>query len=400
MKIVVVTQYFYPEDFKVNDLVKGFVERGHQVTVLTGKPNYPFGTIFKGYRQWGIQREWLFGADVIRVPVIPRGKGGSLALFVNYFSFIFFSCAYVLFHRLPADRVFCWGTSPILQAYAGLVLKHRQRVNASYWVQDLWPESVEATGKKLGPRMQKWLTKMVRQIYASMDTLFLQSPAFKQSVEEKGNFKAKYVYAPNWAEDLFLDKALINGEKHKALMPKGFIVMFAGNVGAAQDFDAVVMAAAETKACAHIHWVVVGDGRKREAAQRKVKAMGLNGNVHFLGRYPLEDMPSLFVHADALLVSLRDEPIFALTIPSKTQSYMAFGKPIVSMLNGIGNEVIETAECGLTAPASDYQALAKNVLRLSEMSAQQLEAMGENGKRYYLAHFQKEKVIDTIVSNL
>lgn len=183
-------------------------------------------------------------------------------------------------------------------------------------------------------------------------------------------------------------------------MPKGFIVMFAGNVGAAQDFDAVVMAAAETKACAHIHWVVVGDGRKREAAQRKVNAMGLNGNVHFLGRYPLEDMPSLFVHADALLVSLRDEPIFALTIPSKTQSYMAFGKPIVSMLNGIGNEVIETAECGLTAPASDYQALAKNVLRLSEMSAQQLEAMGENGKRYYLAHFQKEKVIDTIVSNL
>ena len=139
MKIVVVTQYFYPEDFKVNDLVKGFVERGHQVTVLTGKPNYPFGTIFKGYRQWGIQRERLFGADVIRVPVIPRGKGGSLALFVNYFSFIFFSCAYVLFHRLPADKVFCWGTSPILQAYAGLVLKHRQRVNASYWVQDLWP---------------------------------------------------------------------------------------------------------------------------------------------------------------------------------------------------------------------------------------------------------------------
>lgn len=400
MKIVVVTQYFYPEDFKVNDLVKGLVERGHQVTVLTGKPNYPFGTIFKGYRQWGVQHEQVFGANVIRVPVIPRGKGGGKALITNYFSFVLFSCAFVLFHRFPADKVFCWGTSPILQAYAGLLLKRKQRVNASYWVQDLWPESVEATGKKLRPRTNKWLTKMVRYIYAHMDTLFLQSPAFKRSVEEKGKFNAKYVYAPNWAEEIFLDKALINKEKYKALMPKGFIVMFAGNVGAAQDFDSVVLAAAEIKAHPHIHWVIVGDGRKREAAQRKVNELGLNANVHFMGRHPLADMPSFFVHADALLVSLRDEPIFALTIPSKTQSYMAFGKPILSMLNGTGNEIIEKAECGLTAPATAYQTLAKNVVRLSEMPIQQLQQMGENGKRYYQAHFQKEKVIDTIIANL
>ncbi len=401
MKVLVVTQYFYPEDFKINDLVAGFVSAGHDVTVLTGKPNYPFGKIFSGYCFWGVQHEEYKGAKVIRVPLIPRGKSSSLCLMLNYFSYVFFSCVYVMTHRLQADKIICWDTSPITQAYAGIRVKKQTGASLSIWVQDLWPESVFSTGALQYRWAERLLNRMVRNIYRHMDTIFIQSPAFEQSIREKGAFKARFVYAPNWAEDIFCDSDVVDREKYARQLPGGFRVMFAGNIGVAQDFDSILHAAALTHDDKRIQWLIVGDGRQRSYVERRVEALGLHDTVTLLGRRPLSDMPSLFVHADVMLVALKDEHIFALTIPSKIQAYMLFGKPILTMLSGEGSRTVEEAQCGLTAASGDYARLAQHVQALaSNTGGQALAQYGQNGKNYYERHFRKETIINRIITYL
>ncbi len=400
MKIVVVSQYFYPEEFKINDLVEEWVKQGHHITVLTGKPNYPQGTFYSGYKFSGIQKEKYKGAKVIRVPVIRRGKGSSIRLILNYLSFVVFGCWYVLFHKLDADAIFCFGLSPIMQAYPALLLKKMNHSKASIWVQDLWPESVAAVGAvKREGLIWKALSQMVISIYKRCDTIFVQSTAFKTSICKKGNFEQKIIYAPNWAEDLYVKNAR-EIEKFETLIPSGFVVMFAGNVGAAQNFDSIIKAAELTKSISDIKWVIVGDGRMRKATEEEVQRRGLGTTIKFLGRFNSIEMPNFFVHADVMLVSLKQEDIFALTIPSKIQTYMASGKPIVSMLDGVGNDIIENANCGLTAAAGDYKTLADNVIRLYNTPKADLRSMGVNAKSYYHQHFEKSGVIKTIVDHL
>lgn len=400
MRIFVVSQCFYPEEFKINDLVEEWVQRGHDVTVLTGKPNYPKGEYFPGYRFWGVQKETYKGASVIRVPLFKRGKGGAIRLVLNYLSFVFFGCWYVLFHKIHADATFCFALSPITQVYPALLLKLKTKVKVSIWVQDLWPESVSAVGAMQGHGAAwRFLTKMVTGIYKKCDTIFIQSPAFRESICQKGDFGDKIVYAPNWAEALYIEP-VCNVDKYCALMPDGFKIMFAGNIGKAQDFDAIINAALLTKGNPYVKWVIVGDGRARAEAEMKVDELGLNETVTFLGRYPAVEMPDFFVHADVLLVSLKRENIFAMTIPSKLQTYMAFGKPVVSMLDGIGNDVIQEADCGLTASAGDYKALAVNVVELSQTDKTVLEEMARNAKRYYQNHFAKANVVDVLTRHL
>ena len=401
MKILVVTQYFYPEEFKINDLVKGMVEKGHDVTVLTGKPNYPSGKVFSGYRKWKTTKEMVFGAKVIRVPVIPRGSGKNIPLIANYFSFVFSSCFYQIAHHLRPDKIFVWDSSPILQAYAGIRVKKKTGVDMSMWVQDLWPESITAAKGIKGGFVMSLLNKMVRNIYGHFDTLFVQSPAFEESIRQKGKFKARFIHAPNWAEDVFTTpENQIDVSRYQSLMPKGFIVMFAGNIGAAQDFENILKAAKITSQDTDIHWVIVGDGRMRKTAEEICKYEQLENCVHFLGRFPYAEMPHFFVHADVMLLSLRDEHIFSLTIPSKTQAYMAAGKPIATMINGIGNDVVREAGCGMTANAGDASQLAENVIKLKAMPREELKQMGEKGFQYYQKHFQKDKVISRIIDNL
>lgn len=399
MNILIVTQFFYPEEFKINELTAGLVERGHQVTVITGKPNYPKGMIYNGYKLWGVQKDHYKGAEVIRLPILPRRKGKSLQLIANYISFIVSAGTYIATHRLHPDSIFVWESSPITQVYPALLLKRRIGCKVSMWVQDLWPESVDAASNIHNPLVMKALNSMVRSIYRRLDTIFVQSTAFEKSIIEKGPFKDKIVYAPNWADDLFLHQPP-HPERVASLLPKGFIVMFAGNIGMAQDFDSIIEAASHTRQYQDIHWVFVGDGRYRADAERMVRERNLGETVHFIGRHPVDTMPDFYAHADAMLVSLRDEYIFSLTVPCKVQSIMAFGKPIVSMLNGIGRKTVEDAQCGLTAASGDAQALGCNVLRLYNMTASERAAIGAKGKDYYARHFSREKVIDTIVSHL
>ncbi len=396
MNILLVSQYFWPESFRINDLSTSLVERGHDVTVLTGKPNYPQGKIYNGYSFWGYKKEDYNGVKVIRVPLIPRGSSSGLRLAINYFSFVFFACLYILFHRKKYDVSLTFAISPITQVYPALLHKWLCKSKCLLWVQDLWPESVSAAGKMESSTVHKILTKMVKSIYKKVDVICTQSEAFTESIEEKIDDSSKICYIPNWAEDIFLDEALVDGEKYKQLVPKGFIVMFAGNIGESQDFSNIIKAAKITQDYPEIKWVIVGDGRKKIDVEKDVKQNGLLDTFFLLGRYPVEEMPSFFVHADLMLVSLKDEYIFSLTIPSKIQSYMAFGKPIVSMINGIGNDIVKDADCGYFGPACDYEKLADNVIQAYKTSKEDLIKKGLNGKTFYNKAFAKEEILQKL----
>lgn len=330
MRILIVSQYFYPEEFKINDLTKELVERGHQVTVLTGKPNYPKGEYFEGYEYEGVVKENYHGAEVIRVPLRKRGAGGGKNLVLNYLSFVYNANKYIRHNKMMFDTILVYEISPITQAYPALYCKKKYGGKVLLWVQDLWPESVTAAGGVTNKLVLGVLGRMVKRIYKKCDVLLVQSEGFKESILSKGDFASKIVYAPNWAEDLYLEKKPVNRDAINAMMPDGFRVMFAGNVGNAQDVDSIIKAANETRSIPEIKWVIVGDGRARESVEAQAKEFGLDNTVFFLGRHPMEQMPSFFSFADAMVVSLRDEYIFSLTVPAKTQSYMASGKPIVS----------------------------------------------------------------------
>lgn len=248
--------------------------------------------------------------------------------------------------------------------------------------------------------MIKVLNRLVKKIYSDTDTLFISSRGFESSIASKGVDSRKIIYAPNWAEDLYLQLDKVDSEKYEDIIPNGFVIMFAGNLGAAQDLKKVLLAAEMTKEHPNIKWVIVGDGRMKEELHRMAVELGLKDTVSFLGRHPTVEMPNFFVHADVMLMSLRDEEIFRLTVPAKTQTYMAFGKPILSMVSGEANNIIMESNCGLVAESSDYVQLAKNAILMSELPKSKLDEMGRNAKVYYERHFSKKAIVDTILNNI
>lgn len=397
MTILVICQYFYPEEFKVNELVEGLIKRGNEVTVLTGKPTYPRGPYPEGYKFWGVQKEEYKGAKVIRLPELTRGNGGAIGIVKSLFSFLFSSTWYAKHYNIEADVIMCFQLSPVTMANAALIYQKKLSAKLVTWVQDLWPESVTATTPIKGGPVIRLLEKFVTKIYTKSDLILVQSKSFKASVCAKGDFEYKLVFAPNWAEDSFINADVSIDEKFP-LQPANdeFRVMFAGNIGEAQDFGNIIKAAELTKDISNIKWIIVGDGRAREESEKEVERLGLSGTVKFLGRHPVTTMPKFFAQADAMLVTLKDEFIFSLTIPSKTQAYMASGKPILTMLNGAGSEVVDDAQCGLTSNSGDYVTLAANVKKMYGMSKKEISEMGERAKSYYLKYFEKEMVIDRV----
>jgi glycosyltransferase involved in cell wall biosynthesis len=394
MQILIVTQYFWPESFRINDLALGLLERGHQITVLTGVPNYPGGRFYKGYGFFNNEEDY-HGVRVLRVPLIPRGSGGNLNLAINYVSFILTGCFLAPFLcRDNYDVILIFQMSPVTQALPALVLKKLYKCPVFHWVQDLWPESLSATGALRTSWVLTLVSRMVRFIYQRCDRVLIQAESFRGPVEVQGAAPNKIFYYPNSAEDLFTSPPLYEGDL--PVLPEGFKIMFAGNIGAAQDFETIISAAERLKDTKEIQWIIVGDGRMRAWCEAEVKKRGLVDSFHFLGWYPLEAMPVFFSAADALLVTLRKEPIFALTIPSKIQSYLACGKPIVAGLDGEGASIIEKAGAGYTCSAGASDALATAVLKMYQTTAAERIAMGERGSSFYQKHFERNMLLDRL----
>ncbi len=395
MRVLLISQYFYPEQFKCNDVANELVKRGHEVTVLTGIPNYPRGRFFNGYGVFRRRHERMDGYDVYRALLIPRGNGGAVRLVLNYFSYAFFATFWAVWLVLTRkyDAILVHETSPITVGIPAVIAKKLKGIPMYFWVLDLWPESLTAAGGITNKYVLGFFTKMTQWIYRNSEKILISSKGFEESIIEKGDFRDKLVYFPNWA-----DRALEgNSDYELPAMPSGFKVMFAGNIGEAQDFDHIMEAALLLRERTDIHFVLVGDGRKKPWVENYVRENSLQGTVHCLGRHPLESMPLFFEQADAMLVTLKDEPIFNLTAPAKIQAYMSAGKPIVAMMNGEGPRLVAEAEAGVSVAAGDSAGLASAILQLVSMPHSDLVRWGLNGKAYCDRNFNLDKCIDHLV---
>lgn len=391
MNILIVTQYFYPEDFKVNDIAFDFVKRGHKVTVFTAKPNYPKGRFYEGYNFFGKSSENINGVDVIRTPIFPRFNGSGKFLIINYLSFIFFSFLYKKKVKGNFDIVFSHLPSPLTSALPAVWFKKKFNAKLYLWVLDLWPESLQANTKIKDGFLIKKLNQLIKYIYNKADVILISSKFFENSILQKGITNDTNIkYFPNWAEDIFIQEC--NEYVDLPKIEPGFNIMFAGNIGDSQDFDSILEAAKLTKD-EKINWLIVGDGRKLSWLKSEIQKNLLN-NVYLLGRYPLKKMPSLFKIADAMLVSLKDSPTFSLTVPAKVQAYMASSKIILGMFNGEGQDLINMNNCGLAVDAGDYIGLCANIKRIISMNESQKNIMETNSKNYYLENFSKKNLFD------
>lgn len=397
MKLLIVTQYFWPESFRINDLASGLRERGHEVTVLTGYPNYPEGKLYPGYRLLRQPSEQWNGIRIIRAPLVPRGSGGALRLAANYLSFALgASLRACTLRREPFDALLVFQPSPVTCGIPARILKGLTGAPILFWVQDLWPQSLAAVGAVRSPVLLGLVDRLVRWIYAGCDRILIQSRAFAETICGQGVSQERIAYFPNSAEAFYCP---VDREQAAALdreLPEGFRVLFAGNIGAAQDFETILTAAELLKTHPQIVWVVIGDGRLRPWVEEEVERRGLSGRVTLVGRKPAEEMPRYFAWADLLLVTLRREPIFALTIPSKVQSYLACARPVLAALEGEGAQVLEESGGGYACPPEDPQALAETVLRMYGLTETERQAMGNNGRDYYLKQFERELLLDRL----
>ncbi|CRM14290.1 putative glycosyl transferase [Pseudomonas sp. 22 E 5] len=395
-----VTQYFWPENMRINNLVEGFVAKGHEVTVLTGQPNYPEGRVYSDYLHDPERFSNYRGAQIIRVPMLARGKR-SFTLVLNYLSF-FSSASTIGSFKLRGqsfDSIFVYAVSPIMAAIPALVLGRLKKTPVFVWVLDLWPETLSAVGVIKNPKLLSLAGKVVSWIYNRTDYLLLQSLSFDENVRKyctRPISPERLVYFPSWAEDDF------SGEVQAAsdLLRRDesvFTILFAGNLGDAQDFPSVMAAAEAVSADLPVRWVIVGDGRASQWLTQHVAQRQMN-NVLLLGRHPLEKMPALFAAADALLVSLKTNEVFEKTVPGKVQAYLASGKPVIAMIDGEAARVVVESGAGMACSSGDVQGLARVVRAMGALSASEREHMGCSGRRYYLEHFSKENLFERLES--
>ena len=384
-RILLVTQYFQPENFKCNDIAFELQRRGHDVTVLTAIPNYPKGKYFDGYGVFKRRTEVVDGVKIIRGFVVPRGKGGKILLSLNYLSYLFSSCIIALYLalRYRYDAVFVHEVSPVTIGVAATLVKRMQRIPMYFWVLDLWPESLTAAIGLRNRYILGFFSKMVQWFYRNSDKILISSKGFASSICEKGDFADKIVYFPNWVDGALTVKSDVPTPE----VPAGFVAMFTGNIGESQDFGTVLDAAERLKSRKDIHFVIVGDGRAKEWLEKQIVERELSQTVHCVGSYPLVAMPATFAKADVLFAALKDEAIFAITVPAKIQAYMSSGKPIVTMINGEAKLLIEEVGCGIAVEAGDGEAFAEAVAKIADMTQAEREKIGENGRSFAARNF-------------
>jgi glycosyltransferase involved in cell wall biosynthesis len=331
------------------------------------------------------------------VPQVPRGARSRVRLAANYLSYALMASLLGPFRcRGGYDAILVFQVSPATMGIASIVMKLVKGAPIFYWVQDPWPESLVATGAIRARWLLRAVDVLVRRLYQASSFVLIQSRSFRGHVESRGIQSERILYLPNTAEAFYVP--LAKDEAHAALatVPPGFRVMFAGNIGSVQALPTILAAAELTRGRPDVQWVIVGDGSMRSWVAEEVQKRGLSATVHLLGRFPPQEMPRLFAGVDALLVTLRRDPVLALTIPSKVQSYLASGKPIVGSLDGEGAAIIREAGAGLCGPAEDANALAEQVLALASLESSARVDMGRRGREYFLAEFRDDMLIDRL----
>lgn len=395
MRILLVTQYFYPEVFKSNDLAFELVKRGHHVDALVGIPNYPEGKYFKGYGIFRKRHEIVNGVNIYRVFQTPRGRGGW-RLPINYFTFVISGCLRVLFQfawKKKYDCIIGHEPSPIFQAYPALLLRKLRKIPFYYWIMDLWPDAMMSGGGVKNQKILNFVDRLVKGIYKRTDKILITSERFREPIAAKGDFRDKIIYFPNWSDDILQMDDSYDIPK----LPEGFKIMIAGNLGKSQNLEAVTEVMLGVKDIPEVKWVFVGGGSRREWLEKFIKENGMEDSAVCLGQYPFKAMPAFYKKADAMLVTLRAGfSHLEAVVPARLQSYMSAGRPVLAMIGCGGADIIEESQCGYAVPAGDSEALIAVIKEKMLANKETFEKMGENGRKYYEENYRLDMCIDNL----
>lgn len=392
MKILVVCQYYFPEPFRISDICETLVKRGHEVTVLTGLPNYPEGRILDEYRHGKKRNEVINGVKVIRSFEIGRGNS-HFKLFLNYASFAISASLKAFFMKERFDVILVNQLSPVMMAIPAMVYKKRQHKQILLYCLDLWPDSLVAGGVSEDSLIYKLFLNISRWIYNSADKILVTSSMFKDYFENVLSINADNIqHLPQYAEDLFTCRENVSVTEITAATSenKKYKFVFAGNIGEMQGVETIIKAANELRSYENITFHIIGDGSKAEACRNIASTLRLD-NIVFYGRRPVDEMPRFYRMADAMLVTLKDNKALSYTLPGKVQSYMAAGKPIIGAINGETMRVIEISKSGLCCSAEHHKGLAKLILEFCNCNKK--EEMGLNAQYFYEEHYSKDKFI-------
>jgi glycosyltransferase involved in cell wall biosynthesis len=394
--ILIVSQYFWPENFRINELAVYFKSIGCNVTVLTGEPNYPDGVKFPEYLKNKEYYSIYESIKIVRCPIYPRGNTKS-SLFLNYISFIFSASILGIWKlkRLKVDEIFVFQTSPITAAIPAVLLKYIKKARLHLWVLDLWPEALLAMNL-LKKGFAYYLAEMLSKvIYYSCEKIYISSMGFNESLSRLAPKKTEIKYLPQWVESDYNQINNFNSSLQKLFTIKAFNIIYAGNLGESQDFESVLKAAKILKT-EDINFYLVGNGRDKSKIAKIIEEEGLSTTVRLLGSYPADMMMQIYSYSSVLLVSLRKGPVFSTALPGKIQTYLSTGKPIVGMIDGEGARVLKESGAALIAKAGDYRHLAEVILSMKKMPKNDLVKMGQNGPIYCSEKFDKFKILNSL----
>lgn len=400
LKILIVTQYFHPEIFIINQIAEELALLGHQIVVLTGKPNYPQGKVYPGYSIWSIDREvYQPNIEIIRIPLFPRGtQKSALGLIGNYVSFAFFGSllAPLLLYSNKFASIFVFGVSPITLALPAVFLKwFKPQSKLTLWVQDLWPDSLVATGYIKNNFILKAVNRLVKFIYKNCDLILAQSPTFINDIKEKlePSLSIPVEYFPNsYRSETISDTYRTDNLELEDTLKNFKCLIFAGNIGTAQSIETIIQAAKILTTHSDIKFILIGSGSNLPWVQQQIAQHQLS-NVILTGQIPQSQLTQIYPKATAMLLTLGNHRILEMTLPWKTQGYMAASKPIIGAINGEGARVIKLARCGYVGPAEDAQSLVQNILDFLLLSKQEQELLGQNGYQYFLNNFEMKQQV-------
>lgn len=393
IKLLILTQWFDPEPtIKGLTFARELKRRGFNVEVVTGFPNYPGGHLYPGYRMKAYSREVLDGITVTRLPLYPSHDRSALRRIANYLSFGFVALIYLLIRRARPDVIYAYHP-PLTVGLAATVVGRVRRVPFIADVQDLWPDTLRATGLVSRPSVLRNVGRGCDFVYRAADRIVVLSPGLKRLLMDRGVPEPRLEVIYNWCDEAAL--APDEGEAHMSIPGADrFKIVFAGNLGSAQGLDSVLDAAEiVARSNPHVQFIFVGEGLEKDrlvasARERRLKT------VVFLPRMPMREIGGVLRSADVLLVHLLSDPLFTVTIPSKTQAYMSIGRPILMAVTGDAADVVAQARCGITADAGSPESISRAALSLSRMSANDLAEMGRRGAEAYASQMSLAVGVD------
>lgn len=397
MRILIITQYFWPENFRINELCEEFTNLEHDITVLTGYPNYPKGEIYKEFLKDKKKFNNYKGAKIIRVPIFPR-KNNKLTLSLNYFSFLINSILFGYFKlkRKKFDIVFTFQLSPVTVGITSGFFSKLNNCPNVLWILDLWPNTLVALNVIKKDWQLNLFKVLVNWIYSNCDVILAQSKSILEEIRNYPSVTNNTYYFPSWSEsELFKKKSKLAPEVKQKII---FTFMFAGNIGAAQDFLSIIKAVKilSKKNKYNFRIIIIGDGSKKIWLEKEIKKQEIDNYFELINSYPITRMPSFFKHADALIISLLNREVFNMTIPGKIQFYLTSGIPIVGMISGEGAKVIKKAKGGLICKSGDYVSFSKIMEKVINMDKKTLKQIGKNGKEFARQEFSKKYLIKNL----